>query len=239
MERKQQLEKSLAATIVNGNFCNERSVFKTFIRNWYLWALQLIPSWRHWLELGQRQEGMTKYTWAPGMPFLPALGGGATLPQVFCEPFDALPPTRPLFTDDVIFAPEKKVLFQILVLLDRARDISGAVEVLADVKAEFEGELSVDEATYIISQRLRDVEADVAKKFATEGAYRVVFAEEYDASACPERPEPVGYDGGRLRKEVKARFVIVRPDRFIFAACNTGKDLVKASRSLVEMLSGV
>jgi hypothetical protein len=239
MERKQQLEKSLAATIVNGNFCNERSVIKTFIRNWYLWALQLVPSWRHWLELGQRQEGMTKYTWAPGMPFLPTLGGGATLPQVFCEPYDALPPTRPLFTDDVIFAAHKKALFQIVVLLDHARDISGAMQDLADLKSEFEGELSVDEATYIIGERLRDIETDVVQKFATEGAYRIVYAEEYDASTCPEMPEPVGYDGARMRKEVKARYVIVRPDRFIFAGCNKGKDLVNASRSLVEVLSGV
>jgi len=124
-------------------------------------------------------------------------------------------------------------------LLDHARDIGGAVQDLADLKAEFEGDLSVGEATYIIAERLRDIEADVANKFATEAAFRIVFAEEYDVSTCPERPEPVGYDGARLRREVKAKYIIVRPDRFIFAACNTGKDLVNASKSLVEMLSGV
>ncbi len=125
-----------------------------------------------------------------------------------------------------------------MVLLDRASDISSAVQDLADLKSTFEGDLSVDEATYIVAERLRDVEPDVATKSATEGVYRIVYADEYDSSTCPDRPEPVGYDGDRLR-EVKARYVIVRPDRFIFASCNTSKDLVNASRSLVEMLSCV
>ncbi|TKA55688.1 hypothetical protein B0A49_08638, partial [Cryomyces minteri] len=60
-ERKQQLERSLASTIENGNFCNEPSRIKAFIRNWYLWVYQLIPSWKHSLELGGRREGMTRY----------------------------------------------------------------------------------------------------------------------------------------------------------------------------------
>jgi hypothetical protein len=41
MERKQQLEKSLAATVENGNFCNERNPIKIFFRNCYLWTCQL------------------------------------------------------------------------------------------------------------------------------------------------------------------------------------------------------
>ena len=83
------------------------------------------------------------------------------------------------------------------------------------------------------------METDVAQKFATEGAYRIVYQEEYDAAACPDLPEPTGYDGATMRKEVKGRYIIVRPDKFIFAVCNTTKDLVNASRSLMEMLSGV
>jgi hypothetical protein len=244
MERKQQLEKSLAATIVNGNFCNERSAVKTYVRNWYLWFLQLVPSWRHWLELGQRQEGMTKYAWSPGMPFLPALGGGRCFPQVFCERYNALQPTKPLFTDDVIFTHgKKKALFQIVVLLDSGREISAAMQDLAQLREEFEGDLSVDEATYLVSERLRDVQPNTAVKFDLENAnaeiYRVVYAEEYDVSTCPERPEPTGYDGGRLRKEVKARYVVVRPDRFVFAACNSARELVDVSKELWKVMQGV
>jgi hypothetical protein len=111
MERKQQLEKSLTATIVNRNLCNERSLVKIFLRDWFLWSLQLIPSWRHWLELGQRQEGLKKYAWSPGMPFLPGLGGGKIFPQVFCLPCSSVA-TKAVFTDDVIFGKEKPRYFR-------------------------------------------------------------------------------------------------------------------------------
>ncbi|KAN0095776.1 FAD/NAD(P)-binding domain containing protein [Hyaloscypha variabilis] len=122
MERKQQLEKSLTATIVNRNLCNERSLVKIFLRDWFLWSLQLIPSWRHWLELGQRQEGLTKYAWSPGMPFLPGLGGGKIFPRVFY---------------DVIFGKEKTALFP---------------HDLVDLEKEQQGELRVEEATYFIDE---------------------------------------------------------------------------------------
>jgi hypothetical protein len=50
-----------------------------------------------------------------------------------------------------------------------------------------------------------------------------VYQEEYDANTCPDLLEPTGYDGARMRKEVKGSYVVVRLDRFVFAACNTAK----------------
>jgi hypothetical protein len=234
MERKQQLERSLAATIVNGNFCNERSVVKTWLRNWYLWILQLIPSWKHHLELGQRQAGLTRYTWAPGMPFLSAYDGGKCIPQVFCIPYTSTA-TKPLFTDDVIFNRDKKALFQLVVLLGDAQQLSGAIEHLTDLEKMGEGELNVNEATFIIEDVLPAVDQRTIPKCALGRTYRIVQRDEYDSNIWGSLPEPIGYDGRRMRREVHGKYVIVRPDRFVFAACNSARELIEASGSLAAM----
>lgn len=85
-ERKQQLELSLAATVANGQNVTEVNPLKIFVRNTYLWLIQLVPSWKRWLEQGARREGMLKYTFEPGMHFLPDLGGGKMMPQVYASP---------------------------------------------------------------------------------------------------------------------------------------------------------
>jgi hypothetical protein len=117
-ERKQQLDRSLATTIANAKYCNEPSWMKAFLRNWFLWALQLVPSWKCSLEQGHRAQGTTKYDWAPGMPFFPQFRGGKSFPQVFCAPIDGPAPPIPMFTDDAVFHAEKKGCFQIVALLD-------------------------------------------------------------------------------------------------------------------------
>lgn len=38
-ERKQQLERSLAATVENGGYVTEGNKLKTFVRDWKLWLL--------------------------------------------------------------------------------------------------------------------------------------------------------------------------------------------------------
>ena len=117
-ERKQQLDKSLAATIVNGRLCTEANTWMFAFIKVLLRLIQLIPAGRHWLELGPRREGMTRYKWQDGLPFLPTFNGGISLPQVYCAPID--PDSTDLqvtFTDDAIFRPDKEGLFQIVVLL--------------------------------------------------------------------------------------------------------------------------
>ncbi|KAG0645327.1 3-(3-hydroxy-phenyl)propionate 3-hydroxycinnamic acid hydroxylase [Hyphodiscus hymeniophilus] len=236
-ERKQQLEESLAATIVNGNFCNERSKVKTLLRNWYFWVLQLVPRWKHWLELGQRQGELTHYTHAPGLPFLPNMGGGRTFPQVFCAPYSSLTCNmRPLFTDDVIFGvgvTAKTGIFQLVVLLDSAAEVNGAAQDLAELYGIQTPYIKIHEATYLIAKADR---RDVAEKKEVEGIWRLVDAGEYDADVWRGLPEPLGYDVRRLRREVRGRYVILRPDRFVFAACSTGRDLICAVNELNKIL---
>src|ERR1700753_3164164 len=56
-ERKQQLDRSLAATVENGEFVNERRALMIFFRETYLYLVRLIPSWRRQLEQGARRHG--------------------------------------------------------------------------------------------------------------------------------------------------------------------------------------
>ena len=55
LERKQQLESSLAATVENGRYVTERNAFRILVRDTYLALLQLVPPWKRWLEQGQRR----------------------------------------------------------------------------------------------------------------------------------------------------------------------------------------
>ena len=234
-ERKQQLERSLAATIVNGNLCNERSMFKITLRNWNLWFQQLLPSWRHQIELGQRQEGMARYDWRPGYPFLASSNGGRAFPQVFCLPYHGVQ-TRPLFTDDIIFAKSKSGLFQLVVLLQDPKDVRAAREDLAHLQSVgINGEFKVDEATYLV----RDPGIS-SKKDATdtdlEGSFEIIGSDKSHGAIWDGLPHPQGYDGSRMMREMQGRYVIVRPDRFVFAVCHTGAELIEASRSLAMML---
>jgi hypothetical protein len=47
-----------------------------------------------------------------------------------------------------------------------------------------------------------------------------------------------GYDGNVLRREVKGKYIIVRPDRIIFAACMDIGELEIAMRELEGMFYG-
>lgn len=101
MERKEQLERSLATTIENGSFVTESNPVKIFFRDWYLWLIHLVPSWRHALHLGNWRDGMVQYKHESGMPFLPHYGGGKCLPQVYCRNLNQAKGDI-LFTDDTI-----------------------------------------------------------------------------------------------------------------------------------------
>ena len=83
-EWKQQLERSLNAAVENGYFVTEGNPLKVFTRDWACWAVQKIPRVRRWLEQGQRRYGMTRYIYREGMTFIPGLGSGVFLPQIYC-----------------------------------------------------------------------------------------------------------------------------------------------------------
>ena len=111
MERKQQIGQALTYAVRNGDLSTERNGIKIFIRDWVLWLLQLVPSWKFKLE--QVPLSPPHYTYETGMAFIPELGEGRSLPQVYCTPMSSPEARREvLYSDDVIFSPGKRSLFQ-------------------------------------------------------------------------------------------------------------------------------
>lgn len=250
VERKQQLERSLAATIRNGEFVTESNWLKIMIRDTTLWLMQLIPSWRRQLEMGHRAEGMVRYKYEPGITFLPDLWGGSCFPQVYCVPntcedFDEETATV-TFTDDEIFANHKKGLLQLVVLVENADEISEARADLADVDRLSGGDLYAGEATFIIQKLSENQKSHNDKHRASQvtkhhtDVFRIASGSVFAASKlCLNRPAPRYYDPYRLKKETRGRkFVILRPDRFVFAACRDREELNRAVEQIASVLQG-
>ncbi|KAJ5974815.1 monooxygenase [Penicillium waksmanii] len=233
-ERKQQLDKSLAATVRNGDMVNTKNVLQGLIRDWALWSMQCIPSWKHWLELGPRAEGPVQYAHEPGLPFLPGMSGGGCFAQTYCVAVSDKE-SRAFFTDDAIFASSKICPFQVVILLPH-------LEALMPTLGELEG------IEQVAPQLLRFSEATifVPRKSVPPGAeapnsrlYRSATAEEFGKSSlCNGRPFPRGYNEDLMWQSMSGkRYVILRPDRFVFAACKTVADLGVAARRLEAMFS--
>ena len=189
------------------------------------------------MELGQRQSGLTRYTYVPGLPFMPDMSGGRTFPQVLCAPIGSpLGSSRPLFTDDVIYGIGKtlrKEMFQLVVLLDTMAEAKTVMQDLNDLAEAYQQIISVQEATYLVINPIRE---NMDAKGDIEGVWRLVTVQEYDTSLWNDLPDPSGYDAGRLRQDVKGKYVILRPDRFIFAACRSLRELTVAVGELDKLL---
>ncbi|KAM5527617.1 putative monooxygenase [Fusarium oxysporum f. sp. phaseoli] len=237
-ERKQQLDKSLRSTVENGEYVTQSNSFKVFLRDCYFYLMQLVPSWKHWLQLGNRRDGMVRYQWeeGTGMAFLPKLGGGVNFPQVYATSITDSPRSETVFfTDDIIFNPQKKGIFQVVVLLQLNRSIGSIETVLSGLQEFSAGALQDGEATWFLDST--DVPPSALKG---PRIYRLATAVEFarDPSLSTGRPEPLGYDPHRMSKEVGNKtFVILRPDRFVFAACDTRSELVHAAEMLRKLIA--
>ncbi|KAH8884980.1 FAD/NAD(P)-binding domain-containing protein [Thozetella sp. PMI_491] len=233
VERKQQLEKSLASTVENGRFVTESSRFKMFVRDWLLAFLRLIPAVERYLEKGARKDGMVRYQMAPDVAFLRS--GGFLFPQVYCvklEPEKSN--SQVLFTDDVIFADCKRSLFQLVILLGSVSEYRQVRDGLKRLEEISKGELISSEATYIVhdTQGPQMVDKDV------RNLYRIATAAEFaaDSELCGLRPPPKYYDEHRMAKEAsRNRYVILRQDRFAFVACNSVADLEQSVCALAGL----
>ncbi|ODM20710.1 hypothetical protein SI65_03763 [Aspergillus cristatus] len=236
-ERK-QLTRSLAATIANGNFVTERNPLKIFLRDWYLYILSFIPSCQRDLRLGQRKEGMIRYEYADGMPFVPGSGGGVCAPQVYVSAWER--DAEVLFSDDILFAKGKKGLFQVLVYIRDPRELSSAREVVSDIEQTSNGELPANEATFIIETTAPTPVPETNDNMPP--VCRLATAEEFaESPLCRGRPEPRYYNPYYLGEIVgggSVRYVIVRPDRFVYASCDNKRDLEGVVVGLVGYLRG-
>jgi hypothetical protein len=232
-ERKQQLEKSLSSTIENGRFVTEGNPFKIWIRNVYLWFVQLVPSWRHELSLGRRKEGLVRYEHSPGMPFLAEHNGGLCLPQVYCRSLQGSH-TEVNFTDEIIFGQGKTGLFQLLVYLETVDEVASAREVVSNIGDLSQGLIRDDEVTFLVEDM-----AGASCKNDLD-LFRLASGEEFAQSKlCENRPKPKFYDPFCLKKALDGRrYTIVRPDRFIFASCNSREDLSTIARAAAAYIQG-
>lgn len=170
-----------------------------------------------------------RYTYSAGMPFVPELNGGLNIPQVFCRSISG----EIHFTDDIIFRTRANGLFRMFVYLQSSAELSSARNTLQKVEEWSEGEIVAAQTPFIIEE--------YHNKEATRGAvvYQLASGEEFTKSPlCNCRPEPAGYDKYLLRDKIKGKFVIVRPDRFIFAACNEEHELKKAIGCMINVLQG-
>ncbi|KAL4989110.1 hypothetical protein BDW68DRAFT_196176 [Aspergillus falconensis] len=200
LERKQQLEKSLAITIKNGEFVTESSPLKICLRSCYLFITNLVPSWRRQLRLGHR-TGI----------------GGACLPQVYCKSRAG----TEFFTDDVL-----------LVYLEGPNELASARETVFAIEGYSKGGVHIDDATYLVQDT--DWSFDSADDHdSTNSVYQLASAEDFARSPlCDGRPEPQYYDMYYLGKVLGERkYVIVRPDRFMFAVRSNLEEL---QRTVVE-----
>lgn len=232
------MEKSLAFTVENGRFLTETNWLKILVRNCSLWCLQSIPNWKRWLEQGHRKEGMVRYKYEPGMAFMPSTGGFC-FPQVYCVKLaaESTEASRVRFTDDVIYAPSKQGSFQIVVLLRSLDEYKSAADALRDLDVISNGEIRANETTYILHEC--NPHPDNASHYGN--VYRIATGTEFaqDASLCASRPPPIYYDEYRMLRETKGkRFVVVRPDRFVFAACSGIEELNAAASAVASLTQG-
>ncbi|XHG08436.1 hypothetical protein AWENTII_011535 [Aspergillus wentii] len=235
LERKQQLERSLSTTIQNGQFVTESNPIKIFLRDWYFFLIRLIP-WLCRSQFDGRNE-MVQYKYSAGMPFIPEYSGGLCLPQVYCKAVDR-PAGDVLFTDDVIFGPHKKGLFQLLVYLKSLSELTQAREEISDIEDISKGELHLEEVTFIVE----DMQCNPSEAAGQDlsSVFRLANGEEFSNSPlCHRRPKALRYDPYYLGNELRgSRFVIARPDRFTFAACDNKEDLKSAALGVVAYLQG-
>ncbi|KAJ5681967.1 uncharacterized protein N7477_001907 [Penicillium maclennaniae] len=235
-ERSQQFQKSLNSTLRNGQLVSSSNPVQNFIRDWAFRVMQLIPPIKHQLELGPRSEGPVTYTHSDGMPFLPNLHGGIAFPQTYCTELVKLD-NQVRFTDDVIFSKEKTKLFQLVVLLDKPSQAIAAIEEMDGIDDLSGGHLSTKEATLLV-QKKDCLPIDETNGFSGLFLFRTATAEEFEQSdLCVGRPEPHGYNESQIWNVVKRkRFVIVRHDRFVYAACDTRAELMEAAKGLDNSL---
>ncbi|PYH95482.1 monooxygenase [Aspergillus ellipticus CBS 707.79] len=228
-ERKQQLELSLATTVENGRMVCETHPIRIFLRDWYIWIIQLLPSWKRQAQHGRRKNALVRYRYSTGMPFIPDLNGGLYLPQVYCRAMD----NKILFTDDAIFSSNTKAIFRLFVYLHDSSELVPAKAALEGIDKWSRGEFCQDDIPILIERFITKNPAN------SKNVFHIASAQEFaQSSLCNNRPKPLDYDPYLLRDKLQGRFIIVRPDRFIFASCKDTREMKRAVRYVLNYLYG-
>lgn len=186
---------------------------------------------------------MCQYSYRSGLHFLETFGGGQLLPQVYAR---SLAPDRSsiTFTDDVIFASNRQGIFQLVILLESADEIGPTIQQVRslDIDRLSCGFVKHSESVIIVQNLTATLSKPQEKEMIGEDfqIIRVASAAEFAVShLCENRPEPRYYDPFRMKDEVHGKkFVIVRPDRFIFASSANTKDLCNILQLIEPTLRG-
>jgi hypothetical protein len=177
------------------------------------------------LGKGRRAKGMIRYQWQECLPFLDRVYGGICLPQVFCVSlFSASKNVEVSFTDDVIFRRDKKGLFQLVVLLSDATDLGAIRKDLTGLDTLSGHYVLPHEVTTIIQA----CEVDVLPLQVGKDVYRLATLASLPHPTCSAKgdPAPQHYDLYQMRRDLHAkRFAIVRPDVFLYVACDSVEHL--------------
>lgn len=199
-----------------------KSPFMNFLRDWGLWS-NLAPESMALLGTS------TRMVWV-----LAELGGGVSFAQSFCVELGVQKEqSRVQFTDDVIFAPQKNNMFQIVVLLNDLDQVANAQAQLNGLNSIC-SHLSPKEATYFVQRKAAGASVATKEVQSHGRIFRVASAGEFSHSDLNTgRPEPEGYREDDMWRGVKHKtFVILRLDRFVFAACNDRKELEMMARRM-------
>jgi len=188
------------------------------------------------VERGPRRDGMIRYHWEEGLPFLDDSCGGRSLPQVYFSPVTSSSKVlEVMFTDDVIFQKSKKGMFQLVVLLEDLTELKGIRKSLLGIDEAFKNYLLAEETTFIVQKSVvNDVPIDVGND-----VFRLATADKFAATEalCKGRPTPRYYDAYRMKKDLDGKaFAIVRPDRFLYAACDTADELHTIARGMRQRI---
>ncbi|GKZ27307.1 hypothetical protein AbraCBS73388_004084 [Aspergillus brasiliensis] len=232
-ERKQQLKLSLATTVANGVMVCETHPLKIFLRDWYIWFVQFIPSWRRQLQHGRRKAAIFRYKHSHGMPFIPDLNGGLYLPQVYCRRIED---NEILFTDDAIYGSLNNAsLFRLFVYARDSSEIPAIKHALEGIENWSRGEFSATDIPFILEKG--DIDPTSLSK--GKNTFQVATADEFaDSPLCSDRPRPSDYDPCLLGDKVQGKYIIVRMDRVIFASCANEDELRRAVHTMLGYLYG-
>ena len=162
---------------------------------------------------------------------MPELSGGLCFPQTYCVALQKGATVQ--FTDDVIFG-DKNSMFQIVVLLNSLNELETAILGLKGLNKDSKL-LPPHNATFFVprtSYKPGDFHDGLHQP-----VYRTATGDEFARSMlCNSRPIPRGYDETLMWKSVDGkRYVVLRPDRFVFAVCNTEAELAKVTARMVQL----
>ena len=219
-ERRTQIQQALGLTMKQGALFTETNPLKIFLRDWMFWISQRIP----YLANAHREamKAPPAYQYEEGMSFIPDMQGGVSMEQVYVRAADG----EVRFSDDVVFG-SKSGHFQLVVLVDSMGEVAEA----ANLFKETSSNPIIEEATYIV----HDLEAELSSK--TSNVARIASAEDFEHSPLSRgRPPADEYHPHLLKiRHPGRKYILVRPDRFVFAACNDFSGLSTALR-LIEKI---